>query len=60
MTWRFDVNLLAKIDGCIVELLIRRAAQRSKWLPWAWHLKQRNVFLERFAEKERLLGEVEP
>ena len=24
-TWRFDVNLLAKIDGCIVEVLIRRS-----------------------------------
>jgi len=24
-TWRFDVNSLAKIDRCIVELLIRRS-----------------------------------
>ena len=24
-TWRFNVNFLAKIDGCIIELLLRRS-----------------------------------
>src|SRR5277367_3161910 len=36
------------------------AAQRSRALPWAWHLKQWKQWSERLAAKERLPGLVEP
>ena len=46
--WRFDVNSLAKIDGRIVELLIRRSGPEIQVVALGLALKT----------TERVLGEV--
>ncbi len=47
-TWRFDVNPLAKIDGCIIELLLRRGCPEIQVVALSLALKT----------TERVLGEV--